>query len=203
MNKIVWRAGKDSENLAVKCSDSIRRDRRLPLCMGEAGLISRVLARKFGEFLTFASLDQESATAPGQATVGGDEISIAGTTSARPRRYSAWSPHPVRHSMSPAISYAAFTATGYDGVYLPMLVLNRIMPDSRRLWTFAASRNPQPLQGRSVTTRRRKRPDTLKEKGAEVEELAQIIGAMNAIPISASTARRRRSAGRTPIMPRF
>ncbi len=37
--------------------------------MGEAGLISRVLAKKFGAFLTFASLDAESATAPGQVTI--------------------------------------------------------------------------------------------------------------------------------------
>ena len=39
------------------------------LCMGKAGLISRLLAKKLGALLTFASIDPEKATAPGQVTV--------------------------------------------------------------------------------------------------------------------------------------
>ena len=90
--------------------------------MGEAGLISRVLAKKFGAFLTFASLDDESATAPGQVTIHDMK---------RLYRWDAISPKtkvygvvgcPVMHSMSPAIHNAAFDAVGHDGVYLPMLV---------------------------------------------------------------------------------
>jgi len=43
---------------------------RIVFCMGPAGLISRILARKLGCFLTFASLDDDTATAPGQLTAG-------------------------------------------------------------------------------------------------------------------------------------
>ena len=39
------------------------------LCMGPFGLPSRVLRAKFGGFLTFAALDADSATAPGQPTL--------------------------------------------------------------------------------------------------------------------------------------
>jgi 3-dehydroquinate dehydratase/shikimate dehydrogenase len=37
--------------------------------MGEYGLMSRVLAPKFGGYLTFASLRDTTATAPGQPTI--------------------------------------------------------------------------------------------------------------------------------------
>ena len=49
--------------------EELIRDRQKPtiaLCMGEAGLISRVLAKKFGGFLTFASLEPGKGTASGQ-----------------------------------------------------------------------------------------------------------------------------------------
>ncbi len=40
----------------------------IALCMGELGLISRVLGRKFGNVLTYASLRPGSESAPGQIT---------------------------------------------------------------------------------------------------------------------------------------
>jgi len=40
----------------------------IALCMGELGLMSRVLSPKFGSFLTFASLDEGTGSAPGQIT---------------------------------------------------------------------------------------------------------------------------------------
>jgi len=42
---------------------------RIVLCMGEAGLVSRIIAKKLGGFVTFASIDEESTTAPGQLTI--------------------------------------------------------------------------------------------------------------------------------------
>ena len=41
----------------------------LSLAMGEAGLPSRILAGKFGAFGTFAAMDADSASAPGQPTL--------------------------------------------------------------------------------------------------------------------------------------
>jgi len=92
------------------------------LCMGQPGLISRVLARKLGSFVTFASLDEQAATAPGQLTVG---------TLKRLYRYDRIDAatelfgviaDPVGHSLSPAIHNACFADQGMNRLYLPLLV---------------------------------------------------------------------------------
>lgn len=96
-----------------------RRDRpMIALAMGEYGLMSRVLAPKFGGFLTFASLRPESATAPGQPTVRelldlyrfrsiGPATAVYGVV--------GW---PLEHSLSPHVHNAGFEAIGADAVYL-------------------------------------------------------------------------------------
>lgn len=94
----------------------------IALAMGEHGLMSRVLAPKFGGFLTFASLRRQSATAPGQPTIG-ELIDLyrfrsigVGT------RVYAILASPVAHSRSPLVHNAGFEAVGHDGVYLPIHV---------------------------------------------------------------------------------
>ena len=158
--------------------------------MGEAGLISRVLARKFGAFLTFASLDPESATAPGQVTIADMKTLYRWDAIGPATKVYGVVAHPVRHSMSPAIHNAAFTAVGYDGIYLPMLV----EPDYASFKTFMdefLGFGELDLSGLSVTIPHKENAlRYLKEKGATIEELAERIGAVNTIAIH----RRRGSA---------
>lgn len=120
--KFAFRARSIRDNLEIF---EILRDAPKPtigLGMGEFGLMSRVLAPKFGGFLTFASLRDEAATAPGQPTIAdllgmyrfrsiGKATKLYGVI--------GW---PVAHSMSPLIHNAGFEAVGHDGVYLPMPV---------------------------------------------------------------------------------
>jgi 3-dehydroquinate dehydratase / shikimate dehydrogenase len=122
INKVVWMSRTIRDNVEAFEILQHRQKPTIALCMGEAGIISRVLAKKFGGFLTFASLDRDSATAPGQVSIHDMK---------RLYRWDAIGPatkvygvvaSPVMHSMSPAIHNASFDATGYDGVYLPMLV---------------------------------------------------------------------------------
>ena len=111
----------------------------IALAMGRFGLMSRVLAPKFGGFLTFASLRKQSTTAPGQPTVG----ELLNTyrfrsINAKTRVYGVIG-DPVEHSMSPLVHNAGFEAIsadageakgeaegdergGFDGVYLPLPV---------------------------------------------------------------------------------
>jgi 3-dehydroquinate dehydratase/shikimate dehydrogenase len=92
----------------------------IALGMGEFGVMTRVLAGKFGAFLTFASLRRESATAPGQPTLRELlETYRFRQVRARTRVYGivGW---PVTHSLSPLVHNAAFGACGHDGVYLPL-----------------------------------------------------------------------------------
>ncbi len=100
-----------------------RSDRpTIGLCMGDDGRISRILAGRFGGLLTFAALDDASASAPGQLTV---------QTLREMYRYERITPktdiygvvaNPVAHSMSPAIHNAAFRELDLDAVYLPFRV---------------------------------------------------------------------------------
>ena len=92
------------------------------LVMGEGGLLSRVLGKKAGAFLTFAALNEQNGTAPGQPTIdelknryGWDKIS----QQTKVYGLIGW---PVSHSLGPVIHNAGFRQVGFDGVYLPMPV---------------------------------------------------------------------------------
>ena len=189
VNKVAWMARSIRDNLEAFELLQHRQKPTIALCMGEAGLISRVLAKKFGAFLTFASLRDESATAPGQVTIHdmkrlyrwdaiGPSTKVYGVVAS-----------PVAHSMSPAVHNAAFGETGYDGVYLPLLV----NPGYESFKAFMESFVPfegLDLSGLSVTLPHKENAlKYLREKGAEVEPLAQRIGAVNTIAMDRSDRR--------------
>jgi 3-dehydroquinate dehydratase/shikimate dehydrogenase len=187
-NKIVWKAENILDNL--EAFRLIRQAKRptIAFCMGESGLISRVLAKKFAAFLTFASLSIDAATAPGQVTIADIK---------RLYRWDAINPdtkvfgvaaNPVAHSMSPAIHNAAFTATGYDGVYLPMRVSSDYASFKSFLDRFVSFPGMH-LSGLSVTIPHKANAlQYLREKGAKIDDLAGRIGAINTIKIESSGA---------------
>ncbi len=188
VNKIVWLARSIRDNLEAFEILQSRQKPTIALCMGEAGLISRVLAKKFGAFLTFASLRDESATAPGQVTIHDMK---------RLYRWDALNPKtkvfgvvacPVKHSMSPAIHNAAFDKTGFNGVYLPMLVQPEYEAFKAFMESFLAF-EALDLTGLSITIPHKENAlRYLKEKGARIEPLAEKIGAVNTIIIDRSGA---------------
>ena len=120
--KVAYRARSIRDNLELF---EILRDQTKPtiaLGMGEFGIMSRILAPKFGGFLTFASLRDESTTAPGQITIE-DLLNLYRFRSIKPttKVYGiiGW---PVKQSMSPLVHNAGFEQIGWDGVYVPMPV---------------------------------------------------------------------------------
>ena len=90
------------------------------ICMGIAGLPSRVLALRAGALFTFASVEGGDPTASGQVTarVLLEQYRAAELTE-RTRIYGL-AGNPVTHSLSPALHNAAFRAAGVDAVYLPL-----------------------------------------------------------------------------------
>ena len=118
--------------------------------MGEAGAMSRILARKFGAMGTYAALEAGAGSAPGQLTV---------TEMKNLYRWDATVPDtavygvigcPVAHSMSPAIHNAAFAAAGIDAVYVPL----RIEPGAGSFNRFMDAVRDAPwldVRGLSVT----------------------------------------------------
>jgi 3-dehydroquinate dehydratase / shikimate dehydrogenase len=188
MQKVAWTARTVRDNLEAFEILQKRNRPTIVLCMGEAGIISRILAKKFGAFLTFASLDQDSATAPGQISIfqmknlyRWDKINP------KTKVYGVVA-HPVGHSMSPAIHNAAFDAVDYDGIYVPFLV----NPGYESFKAFMESFVPfdgLDLCGLSVTLPHKENAlRYLQEKGTSVEPLAERIGAVNTIVIQPNRA---------------
>ncbi len=183
IQKVVWMARSIRDNLEVFEILLQRAKPTIALCMGQAGLISRVLAKKFNAFLSFASLEEGTGTADGQ-------ISLAQMK--RLYRWDALHPgtkvygvvaSPVAHSMSPAVHNAAFDAVGHDGVYLPLLVEAGYERFKAFMETFLLLKELD-LSGLSVTLPHKENAlRYLKEKGAQIEPLAQRIGAVNTIVI--------------------
>lgn len=122
--KMVWRARSLRDNLEAFSLLASRQQPMIAMCMGEYGLMSRVLAPKFGGFAVFASVDGEEATAPGQPTTKElrslyrfDEIN------SETKVYGVVGNN-VAHSASPAFHNAAFEVAGINAVYLPLPIPN-------------------------------------------------------------------------------
>jgi 3-dehydroquinate dehydratase / shikimate dehydrogenase len=90
------------------------------LCMGEQGIISRLLGVRAGSVFTFAAVTPDEKTAPGQITAQElrntyriDQVDVA-------TRVYGVAGDPVAHSLSPAIMNAALRRENVNGVYLAL-----------------------------------------------------------------------------------
>jgi 3-dehydroquinate dehydratase/shikimate dehydrogenase len=113
------------------------------MCMGEQGLISRVLGVRAGSVFTFAAASAGEETAPGQATAQElrsvyriEQVDVA------TRVYGVVG-DPVAHSLSPAIMNAAFRRENVNAVYLPL--------HAKTLKDLLACVREIPIYGISVT----------------------------------------------------
>lgn len=152
-------------------------------CMGETGLISRIIAKKLNSFVTFASIDDKSATAPGQLTTKQFK---------KLYRYDSISPNtelfgvigsPVAHSLSPAIHNACFADIGADKLYLPLLIEGGKDKFEKFMRSILA-RGWLGFRGFSVTIPHKQNAlKFVKENQGFIEPLAEKIGAVNTIII--------------------
>ena len=122
VNKVAFTAHGPED--ALRTLDVLRACKKptIASAMGEAGFLSRILAKKFGGFGVFASLDEGVGSAPGQATIR-EVRDLYRWDSIGPRTacYGVIG-CPIAHSMSPAVHNAAFGAAGLDAVYVPLLI---------------------------------------------------------------------------------
>ncbi len=139
----------DALRVAAALARAPHPERLIVLAMGEAGLVTRILARKFGAFLTFASLAAGTESAPGQPTLS-DLRALYRWDAVRPDTplfgVLGW---PVSHSLSPRVHNAALAASGRAGVYVPLPV----GPDAAHWRAFMALAQDPVLdvRGLSVT----------------------------------------------------
>eukprot|EP00889_Picochlorum_renovo_P003956 jgi/Picre1/30986/NNA_006344.t1 len=92
------------------------------LCMGEKGQATRILAPKYGGFLTFGALSPERQTAPGQPTIHQLVNLYRLKEQSKDTKVLGIVGNPIGHSKSPAIHNAALSQGGLDYVYVPLLV---------------------------------------------------------------------------------
>jgi 3-dehydroquinate dehydratase/shikimate dehydrogenase len=138
------------------------------VAMGTPGLASRVCAARFGSCWTYSG----DAVAPGQLSPDRmvSEFRFRKITSAT--RLFGIVGRPIDHSVSPAMHNAAFDATGFDGVYIPLAAR-----DSGDFRTFADAAG---LSGASITAPFK--VDLLGEAD-EVDESARLCGATNTLRV--------------------
>ena len=157
----------------------------IAIAMGEAGIATRILGPSRGSYLTYGSLDDESATAPGQLIAKDLRDIYRIEQIDRQTQIFGLMGRPVGHSLSPHIHNAAFRAAGMNAVYIPFdvvdagqFMLRMVRPDSRETdWN---------LRGLSVTA---------PHKAAVISSLdwiepaADEIGAVNTIALQESELR--------------
>ncbi len=153
----------------------------IALCMGQPGLISRVLAPKVGSLVTFASLDEASGTAPGQVSLEQFRgLYRYDSIDAETELFGVIA-DPVAHSASPAIHNACFAEQRMNKLYLPLLVEG----GRGRLYDFLDNVLARPwldFRGFSVTIpHKHSALEYVRRKSACIEPLAQLIGAANTL----------------------
>ncbi|HKI24856.1 MAG TPA: shikimate dehydrogenase [Candidatus Sulfotelmatobacter sp.] len=90
------------------------------MCMGEQGIISRVLGLRAGSLFTFAAASAGEETAPGQVTAQElRSVYRIEQVDAATRVYGV-AGDPIAHSLSPAIMNAAFRRENVNAVYLAL-----------------------------------------------------------------------------------
>ena len=181
--KVAWMARSIRDNLEAFDLLATRTKPMIALLMGEFGLMSRVLAPKFGGFLTFASDAEGSGTAPGQPTARElRDLYRFGSIGPATRVFGVvgW---PVAHSRSPAFHNARFAEHGYDGVYLPLPVPSEwehfkasigALVDHERL-DFAGASVTIPHKEHLVRF--------VRERGGEIDADAAWLGAANTLVV--------------------
>lgn len=179
--KFAYRARSLRDNLEAFELLQMRTKPMVALCMEEVGQPSRILAKKFGGFLTFASPSVGKGTAPGQATIAQLKQGYRWDKLSAETQVFGVIGHPVAHSMSPAIHNAGFEAIDFPGVYLLMPIPPEYEHFKATVSTWLAMESLQ-FNGASVTIPHKENLlRFVREQGGEIEPLAEQIGAANTL----------------------
>jgi 3-dehydroquinate dehydratase/shikimate dehydrogenase len=140
------------------------------LCMGEQGLISRVLSLRAGSLFTFGSYSPGEETAPGQVTAKAlrDGYRIEKVDAAT-RLYGV-AGDPIEHSLSPQMMNAAFRRENLNSVYLGL--------HAKSLEDLVKCVRDIPIYGLSVTMPYKQ---DIVEHLDNCEPLCQKVGACNTV----------------------
>lgn len=162
--------------------ETARSDGRdmIAIAMGNAGILTRILGPSRGAFLTFGSLDETHATAPGQITAVSLRDVYRIHQIDRETEIMGLVGEQVAHSLSPAMHNAAFGVAGLNAVYIPLEV--RKLDDFVRRMVHPRTRELEwNLRGLSITAPHK--IDIMKHLDW-IEPGALEIGAVNTVVIA-------------------
>lgn len=179
--KAMLEAGADIVKIATMANDitdsakvlALLQDPIAPtiaLAMGEKGFITRLLAAKYGGYLTFAAMSPEKISAPGQPDIQLLRKLFNYHAQGKDTKLFGIIGNPVSHSKSPLIHNTAFQHIGFDGVYVPLLVDD--------LGHFLQAFGGHDFAGFSVTIPHKEAALALSN---EVDPIARQIGAVNTL----------------------
>ncbi|HVO80028.1 MAG TPA: shikimate dehydrogenase [Terriglobales bacterium] len=143
--KIVSTATTLYDNVVMMKFLEKRSDRHslIGVCMGEQGIISRLLGVRAGSVFTFAAVTADERTAPGQVTAQDLRSTYRIEQVDAATRVYGVAGDPVAHSLSPAIMNAALRRENVNGVYLAL--------HAKTLKDLLACVRDIPIHGLSVT----------------------------------------------------
>ncbi|MCE7973800.1 MAG: type I 3-dehydroquinate dehydratase [Leptolyngbya sp. PLA1] len=187
--KVAYRARSLRDAIEILDLPAMLRRPMIALGIGEFGLMTRVLAPKFGGFLTFASLRPAAATAPGQPTIA-DLLGLYRFREIGPGTalygVIGW---PVGHSRSPVLHNRGFAHAAIDAVYLPLPIAAGDDPEAAYL-SFKATvleliaHKGLGFRGASVTLPHKESLVRLAlEQGWALDGVSAALGAANTLKI--------------------
>ncbi|HVA64498.1 MAG TPA: shikimate dehydrogenase [Terriglobales bacterium] len=139
-------------------------------CMGEVGLLSRLLSLRVGGAFTFAALEADEATASGQPDIEALRNLYRMDTLNRATRIYGVLGYPLAHSLSPRMHNAAYRRTGENALYLPL--------PSRRPTDVLDFADDIPLSGFSVTHPYK---SAFLDRLERMDPIAKAVGAINTV----------------------
>ncbi|ABF43110.1 3-dehydroquinate dehydratase / shikimate dehydrogenase [Candidatus Koribacter versatilis Ellin345] len=140
------------------------------LCMGEQGIISRVLSVRAGSVFTFAAASAGEETAPGQVTYRDLRSTFRIDHVDAATHVYGVAGDPVAHSLSPAMMNLAFRRENVNGVYLAL--------HTKKTDDLMACIRDIPLRGLSITMPHK---EEMVKHLANTDDLVRKIGAVNTI----------------------
>ena len=151
-----------------------KNEKLIGICMGDPGQITRILAPLFGTVLTYAAIEENASTAPGQITAKQlQEIYRFRELNRQTQIYGVIG-DPVDKSLGHIIHNAVFKEEKINAVYL------RIPVKTEELTPFFQSILKLPFKGLSVTMPHK---ETIMPAMAQISIETRVIGACNTIQI--------------------
>lgn len=140
------------------------------LCMGESGLVSRILSVRAGSVFTFAAASAGEETAPGQVTYRDLRSTFRIDHVDAATQVYGVAGDPVAHSLSPAMMNLAFRRENVNGVYLAL--------HTKKIEDLLACIRDIPIRGLSVTMPHKQE---MVKHLANADDLVRKIGAVNTV----------------------